>query len=78
MKNTNRENTNSPHLADRLRVCHVMSYNVALTLAMKLQVEKRLRFPTGTTCAICHQTSATIEVTLTITRNLQDQKLFHI
>ena len=79
MTNTNREiNTNSPHLADRLGVCYVMSYNVALSLAMKLQVEKRLCFPTGTTCVIYLQTSATIEVPLTITRNLQDQKVFHI
>ena len=77
MKYTNREiNTNSPHLADRLGVCHVMRYNVAISLAMKLQVEKRLCFPTGTTCAICLQTSATIEVPLTITRHLQDQKVF--
>ena len=79
MKNTNREiNTNSPHLADRLGVCHVMRHNVALYLAMKLQVEKRLCFPTGNTCAIYIQTSATIEVPLIITRNLKDRKVFHI
>ena len=79
MKYTNREiNSISPHVADRLGVCHVMRYNFALSLAMKLQVEKRLCFPTGTTCEICLQTSATIKVPLTITRHLQDQKVFHI
>ena len=35
-------NTNSPHLADRLGVCHVMRYNVIPYLAMNLQVEKGL------------------------------------